>query len=92
MSVTMKYLLLKLTKKTRACLRDAFYRLAESSEAQCTAANGGTITGSNKQGFQQSDGVESSTSASDRAERETNAIDRTVAILAFNPPCSGQWE
>ena len=59
MSVTMKFLLLKLTKKTRVCLRDAFYRLAESSEAQCTAANGGAITSSNEQSFQQSEGIES---------------------------------
>jgi len=82
----------QLTKKTRVCLSDAFYRLAESSGAQCTAANGGTITSSNDQSFQQSEGIESSASTSDRAERETNAIDRTVAILAFNQPCSAQWE
>jgi hypothetical protein len=56
-SLTVKYLLLKLTKKTRVCLRDAFYRLAESSEAQCTAANGGTITSSDEQSFQQSEGI-----------------------------------
>uniref|UniRef100_A0A8R7JWW3 Protein LNK3 n=1 Tax=Triticum urartu TaxID=4572 RepID=A0A8R7JWW3_TRIUA len=82
----------QLTKKTRVCLRDAFYRLAESSEAQCTAVNGGTLTCSNEQSFQQSEGTESSTSTSDRAERETNAIDRTVAILAFKPACSAAWE
>uniref|UniRef100_A0ACD5VYI6 Uncharacterized protein n=1 Tax=Avena sativa TaxID=4498 RepID=A0ACD5VYI6_AVESA len=85
-------IMFQLTKKTRVCLRDAFYRLAESSEAQCTAANGGTITSSNEQSFQQSEGTEPSASTSDRAERETNAIDRTVAILAFNQPCSAQWE
>ncbi|KAE8821621.1 hypothetical protein D1007_00403 [Hordeum vulgare] len=82
----------QLTKKTRVCLRDAFYRLAESSEAQCTAANGGTVTCSNEQSFQQSEGTESSTSTSDRAERETNAIDRTVAILAFKPAGSATRE
>ncbi|KQK03963.1 protein LNK4 isoform X2 [Brachypodium distachyon] len=81
----------QLTKKMRVCLRDAFYRLAESSEAQCTSANGETITITNEQGFQLSEGIESS-SASDRVERETNAIDRTVAILAFKPPCSTLWE
>lgn len=59
MSVTMKHLLLKLTKKTRVCLRDAFYRLAESSEAQCTTANGGTVTCSTEQSFQQSESIES---------------------------------
>uniref|UniRef100_A0ACD5VMR0 Uncharacterized protein n=1 Tax=Avena sativa TaxID=4498 RepID=A0ACD5VMR0_AVESA len=85
-------IMFQLTKKTRVCLRDAFYRLAESSEAQCTAANGGTITSSNEQSFQQSEGIESSASTSDQAERETNAIDRTVAILAFNQPNSAQWE
>jgi len=82
----------QLTKKTRVCLRDAFYRLAESSEAQCTTANGGTVTCSTEQSFQQSESIESSTSTSDRAERETNAIDRTVAILAFKPAGSATWE
>lgn len=85
-------IMFQLTKKTRVCLRDAFYRLAESSEAQCTAANGGTITSSDEQSFQQSEGIGSSSSTLDQAERETNAIDRTVAILAFNQPCSAQWE
>jgi len=85
-------IMFQLTKKTRVCLRDAFYRLAESSETQCTAANGGSITSSNEQSFQQSEGIESSTSTSDRAERDTNAIDRTVAILAFKQPCSAPWE
>ncbi|CAM0880999.1 unnamed protein product [Alopecurus aequalis] len=85
-------IMFQLTKKTRVCLRDAFYRLAQSSEAQCTATNGGTMTSSDEQSFQQSEGIESSTSASDLAERETNAIDRTVAILAFKQPCSNPWE
>lgn len=31
---------LKLTKRTRVCFRDAFFRLAESSRAKCSAANG----------------------------------------------------
>lgn len=66
----------QLTKKTRVCLRDAFYRLAESSNAQHTA-------GLDEQGFQQSEGTECRVSTSGCAERGTNAIDRTVAILTF---------
>lgn len=57
----------QLTKRTRVCFRDAFFRLAESSSAKCGAANGTPL------------------SSATATERETNAIDRTVADLTMRP-------
>ncbi|KAL6598840.1 hypothetical protein ACP70R_046100 [Stipagrostis hirtigluma subsp. patula] len=76
-------------QKTRICFRDAFYRLAEGSKAKCTAADGSTESGSRRSCFQQPEGPVSRVSESgDRPERETNAIDRTVADLTLKPPCA----
>lgn len=58
----------QLTKRTRVCFRDAFFRLAESSSAKCGAANGTPPP-----------------SSATAIERETNAIDRTVADLTMRP-------
>jgi hypothetical protein len=38
LTITVLRVVLKLTKRTRMCYRDAFYRLAESSKANCSAA------------------------------------------------------
>ncbi|XP_062208780.1 uncharacterized protein LOC133910278 isoform X2 [Phragmites australis] len=46
----------QLTKKTRICYRDAFYRLAESSKAKCSTANGAAGVGSSRLSFQQPEG------------------------------------
>ncbi|XP_066306170.1 protein LNK3-like isoform X1 [Miscanthus floridulus] len=74
----------QLTKRTRVCLRDAFFRLAESSRAKCSAANGAP---SSESGVQQAaDGNASRMSTPGCPERETNAIDRTVADLTMKPP------
>lgn len=75
---------LQLTKRTRICFRDAFSRLAESSRANRSAANGAPGVGSSNQ----AEGTTSSRiSAPGCPERETNVIDRTVAYLTIAPPC-----
>ncbi|TVU03202.1 hypothetical protein EJB05_51261 [Eragrostis curvula] len=78
----------QLTKRTRICYRDAFYRLAESSKAKCSTANGATEVGSStsKQSVQQPDGNASRFSTPGCPERETNPIDRTVMVLTMKPP------
>lgn len=75
----------QLTKRTRVCFRDAFFRLAESSRAKCSAANG---TPSSQTGVQQAAEGNASSRISTPVcpERETNAIDRTVADLTMKPP------
>ncbi|XP_062196786.1 uncharacterized protein LOC133899736 isoform X2 [Phragmites australis] len=79
----------QLTKKTRICVRDAFYRLAESSKPKCTADDGATESGSSRQSFQHPQSSVSRVSAPGGCpERETNAIDRTVADLTLKLPCS----
>ncbi|KAL5226370.1 hypothetical protein ABZP36_014635 [Zizania latifolia] len=72
----------QMAKKTRICLRDAFYRLAESSRARAPCSAAANIV------------VEPRGHGSRRrcAEREANAIDRTVVNLAFRPPCSAAQE
>uniref|UniRef100_A0A0A9D7A8 Protein LNK3 n=1 Tax=Arundo donax TaxID=35708 RepID=A0A0A9D7A8_ARUDO len=80
---------IQLTKKTRICVRDAFYRLAESSKAKCSTANGSAEAGNSRQSFQQPEGNASRVPIPTPGcpERETNAIDRTVADLTLKPPC-----
>lgn len=73
---------LKLTKRTRVCFRDAFFRLAESSSAKCGAANG---TPPPSSATATATGGRISTPGPGRPERETNAIDRTVADLTMRP-------
>lgn len=76
----------QLTKRTRVCFRDAFFRLAESSSAKCGAANGTPPPSSaTATGVQQAEGGRISTPGPGRPERETNAIDRTVADLTMRP-------
>ncbi|KAL6850436.1 hypothetical protein ACP4OV_021063 [Aristida adscensionis] len=80
---------LQLTKKTRICFRDAFYRLAEGSKAKCSAADGATESGlsSTRPSFEHPDSSMSRVSEPGGCpEKETNAIDRTVADLTLKPP------
>lgn len=72
----------QLTKRTRVCFRDAFFRLAESSSAKCGAANG---TPPPSSATATATGGRISTPGPGRPERETNAIDRTVADLTMRP-------
>ncbi|KAG8049400.1 hypothetical protein GUJ93_ZPchr0009g651 [Zizania palustris] len=74
----------QLTKRTRICYRDAFYRLAESSKANCSTANGNYSA--SRQSFQQPNGNASRFSTPGCPERETNPIDRTVMVLTMKPP------
>ncbi|CAO2203240.1 unnamed protein product [Urochloa humidicola] len=83
----------QLTKKTRICFRDAFFRMAETSSkaeaARCSAATA-TASGSGRQGVHQQAGSNASGVVVPSAgcpERATNAIDRTVADLTMRPPC-----
>ncbi|GJN37989.1 hypothetical protein PR202_gb26997 [Eleusine coracana subsp. coracana] len=75
----------QLTKRTRICYRDAFYRLAESSKTNCSTANGTTGVGSSTSSRQR-DGNASRFSTPGHPERETNPIDRTVMVLTMKPP------
>ncbi|CAL4976785.1 unnamed protein product [Urochloa decumbens] len=72
----------QLTKKTRICFRDAFFRMAETSSKA-------GASGSGRQGVQQAaeGNAPGVVPAPDCPERATNAIDRTVADLTMRPPC-----
>ncbi|PUZ57219.1 hypothetical protein GQ55_5G411600 [Panicum hallii var. hallii] len=75
----------QLTKKTRICFRDAFFRLAECS------SKAPRCSGPSRQSVQRAaEGTASSAPAAAGCppERGTNAIDRTVADLTMRPPCS----
>ncbi|CAO2180234.1 unnamed protein product [Urochloa humidicola] len=78
----------QLTKKTRICFRDAFFRMAETSSkaARCTGAG---ASGSGRQGVQQAaeGNAPRVPAAAGCPERATNAIDRTVADMTMRPPC-----
>ncbi|CAO2192883.1 unnamed protein product [Urochloa humidicola] len=79
----------QLTKKTRICFRDAFFRMAETSSkaARCTSAS---ASGSGRQGVQQAaegNAPRVVPAAVGCPERATNAIDRTVADMTMRPPC-----
>ncbi|EES02792.1 hypothetical protein BDA96_03G140400 [Sorghum bicolor] len=81
----------QLTKRTRVCFRDAFFRLAESSRAKCSAATANGTTPSSQTGAQQAadqGNASSRMSTPCCPERETNAIDRTVADLTMKLPRS----
>ncbi|WVZ71555.1 hypothetical protein U9M48_020129 [Paspalum notatum var. saurae] len=81
---------IQLTKRTRICFRDAFLRLAESTGAMRSAANGASSglssssSSSNKQAEDNTSRV-STLPGCAPPERETNAIDRTVACLMLTP-------
>ncbi|KAJ1283368.1 hypothetical protein BS78_03G123100 [Paspalum vaginatum] len=81
---------IQLTKRTRICFRDAFFRLAESTRAKCTAASGSGVGSSSNH---QAEGNASRVSrpAGCPPERETNAIDRTVACLTLTPPFASRY-
>jgi hypothetical protein len=73
----------QLTKRTRMCYRDAFYRLAESSKANCSTADRAAQVGST-QSFHGTASRSSTTPGCH--ERETNPIDRTVMVFTMKPP------
>ncbi|RLN23493.1 hypothetical protein C2845_PM07G06920 [Panicum miliaceum] len=76
----------QLTKKTRICFRDAFFRLAECS------SKAPRCSGPSRQSVRQAAEGNASRAPAAAAgggapERGTNAIDRTVADLTMRPPC-----
>ncbi|WVZ95631.1 hypothetical protein U9M48_041365 [Paspalum notatum var. saurae] len=67
----------QLTKRTRICYRDAFYRLAESSKANCSTANG-NYSASRQKSFQQPNGNASRVS-------KMPFIHLSIGLLCFFP-------
>ncbi|CAL4950401.1 unnamed protein product [Urochloa decumbens] len=77
----------QLTKKTRICFRDAFFRMAETSSkaARCSGASSSGRPGVKQPAEGNASGVVPAVVGC--PERATNAIDRTVADLTMRPPC-----
>ncbi|XP_072960497.1 uncharacterized protein [Typha angustifolia] len=82
-------IMIQINKKTRICFRDSLYRLANNSKQQRNT-NETTATNVNKESyFPQREGESSRLEKAEPMEADTNVIDRTVAKLIFNQPCSG---
>jgi len=80
-----------LTRNTRICFRDAFFRLAEcSSKApRCTGPSRLSVHPSAEGNASR---APAAAAAAGCPERGTNAIDRTVADLTMRPPCPAPLE
>lgn len=80
----------QLSEKTRLCLRDSMYRLAEHSEKQTSKKAQVEGLSLDEPSLPETSDVCSRSRVTDIAESETNAIDRAVAYMMFNKNANEQ--